>query len=157
MKLEGEQTLSGSPERVWDILLDPDTISSILPGCKEFEQTGEDQYRGVIEAKVGPISSTYRTQFKVRDKDYPRGYRLEVEGQGTGGFVNGGARITLEGQDGQTLMRYSGDANVGGRIARVGQRLVDTVAKMMVRQGFKDLGNKVEERLRAEGEGTSGP
>ncbi len=148
MKIEGSETLPGTPEQVWDLMLDPDILASAMPGCKELRRVGEDEYEGIIEAKIGPVSSQYTTKFKITDKHPPHSYHLQMEGKGKGGFVSGGAQIRLEQADAnETIMRYEGDAKVGGTIARVGQRLVESAAKMLIKKGFGDLKDKVEARV----------
>ncbi len=86
MKIEGEITLPASAESIWEMLQDPEFLASVLPGCKEMTPTGEDQYKGVLESKVGPISSQYITKFSIHDKNPPHGYRLHLEGSGKGGL-----------------------------------------------------------------------
>ncbi len=145
MKLTGEQVLKGLPDQLWDILLDPDTLAAIMPGCKELTRVGEDQYEGLIEAKIGPVSSSYKTKFRVTDKQFPVSYRLNIDGQGRGGFVNADALIELVPDGETTTMRYTANATVGGTIARVGSRLVEAGAKFIVNQGFKALKKTVED------------
>lgn len=147
MNLKGEQQLEGNPEQIWDLLQDPETLASIMPGCEELILQGEDQYKGVIKAKIGPVSSTYNAEFKLEDKNPPSSYRLLVEGQGPGGFVRGDVKIELEGNDEGTMLHYSGTANVGGKIASIGQRLVESGAKIIIKQGFKALKKEVEKKV----------
>lgn len=149
MDLKGEQQLEGTPEQIWDLLQDPETLASIMPGCKELIQDGEDQYKGVIKAKIGPVSSTYNAGFKLKDKNPPNSYNLLVEGQGPGGFVNGDVKIELEGNDEGTMLHYSGTAKVGGKIASIGQRLVESGAKIIIKQGFKALKKEVAKKVSA--------
>ena len=147
MDLKGEQQLEGNPEQIWELLQDPETLASIMPGCEELIQNGEDQYKGVIKAKIGPVSSTYNAGFKIEDKDPPASYRLLVEGQGPGGFVKGDVKIELAGNDAGTMLHYSGTANVGGKIASIGQRLVESGAKIIIKQGFKALKKEVSKKV----------
>ena len=147
MNLKGEQQLEGTPEQIWDLLQDPDTLASIMPGCEELIQAGEDQYKGVIKAKIGPVSSTYNAGFTLEDKVPPSSYRLIVEGQGPGGFVNGDVKIELEGNSEGTMLNYSGTARVGGKIASIGQRLVESGAKIIIKQGFKALKKEVSKKV----------
>ena len=147
MKLKGDQSLSGTPGQVWDILQDPVTLAKIMPGCDELEKIGEDHYKGVIKAKIGPVSSTYKAEFQLEDKQPPSSYRLLIDGQGPGGFVKGNVVIMLNEEDGGTLLQYEGDASVGGKIASIGQRLVESGAKLIIRQGFKALKKEVEAQI----------
>ena len=147
MDLKGEQQLSGTPEQIYNLLQDPDTLASIMPGCDELILVGEDAYEGTIKAKIGPVSSQYKANFKISDKNPPNGYSLHIDGQGPGGFVRGETRIDLEANDDGTLLKYSGNATVGGKIASIGQRLVESGAKIIIRQGFKALKKEVESRV----------
>ena len=147
MNLNGKQQLEGQPEQIWDLLQDPETLASIMPGCEELIQEGEDQYKGVIKAKIGPVSSTYNAGFKIEDKTPPTSYRLLVDGQGPGGFVNGDVKIELEGNEEGTMLHYSGTAKVGGKIASIGQRLVESGAKLIIKQGFKALRKEVSKKV----------
>ena len=147
MTLTGNQQLAGTPEQVWHILQDPETLAKIMPGCDELIQIGEDHYKGVIKAKIGPVSSTYKAEFQLEDKEPPSSYRLLIDGQGPGGFVKGNVVISLDSDEAGTLLSYSGDASVGGKIASIGQRLVESGAKLIIRQGFKALKKEVDAQV----------
>ncbi len=148
MKIEGSLTVAGTPEKLWDLLQDPEFLKEIMPGCKELKQTEEDHFTGIIEAKVGAISSRYTTKFSIYGKNRPHSYRLKVEGNGKGGFVNADTHIVLEANQDGTEMKYDGEVNIGGTIARIGQRLIDAASKMLIGKGVKNLKEKLEERLR---------
>ena len=147
MDLKGEQQLSGTPEQIYDLLQDPETLAAIMPGCDELILVGEDAYEGTIKAKLGPVSSQYKAKFKISDKNPPHGYNLNIDGNGPGGFVKGDTRIELEANEEGTLLRYSGNATVGGKIASIGQRLVESGAKIIIKQGFKALKKEVESKV----------
>ncbi|MCH8872149.1 carbon monoxide dehydrogenase subunit G [candidate division KSB1 bacterium] len=147
MKIEGSLTVAGTPEKLWDLLQDPEFLKEIMPGCKELKQTEEDHFTGIIEAKVGAISSRYTTKFSIYDKNRPNSYRLKVEGNGKGGFVNADTQVVLEANQDGTVMKYDGEVNIGGTIARIGQRLIDAASKMLIGKGIKNLTEKLEERL----------
>jgi hypothetical protein len=148
VKLEGSVTLPAESEKVWTLLLDPTFLAEILPGCRELQQSGEDQFTGILEAKVGPIGSAYTTKFSILEKKPPESYRLQLEGSGKGGFVRADTFITLQANGAQTVMNYSGEASIGGTIAKIGQRLVESAAKMIIDKGFKTLREKVAERVK---------
>ena len=156
MKLNGERTLPGTPEQIWKMLLDPDVLVSAIPGCEKLDQVGEDHYEGVIMAKVGSIQSQYKTTFKIADKDPPNSYRLNVKGQGSAGFVQADVKMELSPDGRGTRMRYSGDANVGGRIAQVGQRMVNATAETMTEKGFDNLHERVQQEVDGAAAGTAG-
>ncbi len=148
MKLEGERTLPGQPEQVWEMLLDPDVLVTAIPGCKKLEKVEEDHYKGGIAAKVGSIQSEYQTTFKITDKHPPERYTIKVEGQGQAGFVNGEARMAMQAEgDEKTRLRYDIDAQVGGRIAQVGQRMIRATATALIDNGFNELRDTMETRL----------
>ncbi len=147
MKIEGSLTVGGTPEKLWDLLQDPEFLKEIMPGCKELKQTQEDHFTGIIEAKVGAISSRYTTKFSIYDKNRPNSYRLKVEGNGKGGFVNADTQVVLEANQDGTVMKYDGEVNIGGTIARIGQRLIDAASKMLIGKGVNNLKEKIEERL----------
>ncbi|MDQ7064996.1 MAG: carbon monoxide dehydrogenase subunit G, partial [candidate division KSB1 bacterium] len=149
MKIQGEVVLPAAPEKLWDLLLDPQIIAEILPGCKDLKSIGPDQYEAIIEAKVGPISSRYQTRFALQDQKPYESYRLHIEGEGKGGFVRGDAAIRLVPENHQTRLIYEGEGNVGGMMARIGQRLVEAAAKMLIQRGFDALRKKIEERLQS--------
>lgn len=147
MKLEGERTLPGTPEQVWKLLLDPDILVTAIPGCEKLDRVDEDRYEGVINAKVGSIQSPYKTTFEIADKHPPERYRLDVQGQGRGGFVKAEVQIHLTSADGRTRMRYEGTASVGGRIAQVGQRMIHATATTMTEQGFDNLHDRIAQEV----------
>jgi carbon monoxide dehydrogenase subunit G len=145
--LNGEQQLSGSPEQIWELLLNPDVLASIMPGCDSLERIEVDRYKGSIKAKIGPVSSQYNAEFQIQDKEPPHRYRLLIDGQGPGGFMKGDTVIELKPNEEGTVLAYSGTASVGGKIASIGQRLVETGAKLIIKQGFKALKKEVDRKI----------
>lgn len=145
MKIEGSLEVSVPPEVLWNLLEDPEFLKEVMPGCKELNQTGPDEFVGIIGAKVGAIASQYTTRFSIHDKNPPHSYRMHLDGEGKGGFVRADTNVSLEAHETGTLLRYDGDVTIGGTIARIGQRLIDAAAKMLLNQGFKALKKKVEE------------
>lgn len=145
--LKGEKQLSGNPEQVWPLLLDPEVLAAIIPGCEQLERVEEDVYKGAIKTRLGPISSQYNASFKIEDKVPPHSYRLLVQGQGPGGFVQGDTLIELKPNDEGTLLTYTGTANVGGKIASISQRFVEAGSKMIIKQGMKALKKEVDRRV----------
>lgn len=147
MKIEGGLTVATSPEKLWNFLHDPDFLAEVMPGCREFKQIDEDHFTGTVEAKVGAISSRYTTKFSIHDKKKPNSYRLRIEGNGKGGFIVADTRIRLLANPQGTGLQYDGEVTIGGTLSRVGQRLVDAAAKMLVNRGLKNLKKKIESRL----------
>ncbi len=139
MKISGDYVFDVPQELVWGALLDPNVLGSIMPGGKKFEQTGEDQFSGVLEVKVGPVQGTFQGQIQLSDIVAPESYSIQVDGKGATGFVKANGKLRLETRSNQTFMEYSGQAQVGGRIASVGQRLMDSAARSIIRQSLEAL------------------
>ena len=142
MKLEGTHLFDAPQQRVWEVLNDPEALQRHMPGCESLKSVGEDEYEAVLSIGVAAIKGTYVARLRVADKDPPNGYSLRVEGSGKPGFVKGEGRVTLSEQDGKTELRYSGELNIGGVIARIGSRMMGSVAGRMTRRFFEDLGNE---------------
>jgi uncharacterized protein len=139
MKLAGEHLFDVQRDRLWRALLDPEVLAKTLPGTEKLEKVGENEYRGTLTVKVGPVQGAFDGGVRLHDLDPPRGYRLEIEGRGAPGFLKGTGKIELEERGAQTNLRYEIDAQVGGRIAAVGQRLIESSAKVITRQGLEGL------------------
>ncbi len=139
MDVAGDYTFDAPQDLVWAALLDPNVLGAVMPGGKGFEQTGEGQYAGVLEVKVGPVQGTFQGKITLTDIQPPEHYQIQVDGKGAPGFVKATGGLHLEARDQQTFMTYSGAAQVGGRIASVGQRLMDSAAKSIIRQSLEGL------------------
>ena len=139
MDLSASYTFSASPTEVWNLLIDPDVVAAFLPGCDRLEPIGEDRYRAALTLAVAAVSGQYSGTVAIVDKRPPRSYRLVVEGTGTAGFVKGEATIELVESNEMTIVNVKGQGQVGGLIARVGQRLLGSVSKMMLDRFFSCL------------------
>ncbi len=140
MKLEGEFAFSGPRERVWEIIRDPDILATALPGTKKLELVGENEFEGEMQVRIGPVAGTFGGKLTVSNEVAPESLTLTVEGKGKVGFLKGSGDIILTDQgDDSTHMKYSGEVQIGGRVASVGQRLFDTVSKSMIKQGLEKL------------------
>lgn len=146
VRLEGTYTFDAPREVVWEVLLDPQAIAQALPGTQSLEEIEENTYRGVMNVRVGPVQGRFEGTVKLTDITPPEKYHLVVEGKGPQGFVSGEGDLRLEEQDGRTILHYSGQAQVGGRIAAVGQRLIESTARSLVRQGLEALNRQVQAR-----------
>lgn len=149
MKVEGSYTFAAPRHVVWPMLLDPTVLANVMPGCEELKEVGENQYVGVLKIKVGPVQGKFNGEVTLTDIAAPNSYNMVVDGKGPAGFVKGDGGLRLEEEGGTTIMHYSGDAQVGGRIASVGQRLLDTSAKAIIRQSLDGLNQQVEARMAA--------
>src|SRR5512144_2156876 len=117
MDVAGDYTFDAPQALVWAALLDPNVLGAVMPGGKGFEQTAENQYSGMLEVKVGPVQGTFQGQILLSDIIAPEHYKIQVDGKGATGFVKAIGQLQLEPRDQQTLLIYSGTAQVGGRIA----------------------------------------
>ncbi len=142
MELTGDHTFSAPRERVWQFLLDPETLRQCLPGCEKLDEIGPDEYEATMKIGVAAIRGTYQGRVKISDKQEPESYRMLVEGKGPAGQVSGEGRLELVDEGGQTRVRYQGTANVRGTLARVGARVMQPAAKMVVGQFFNCLAGK---------------
>ncbi|MDE2748828.1 MAG: carbon monoxide dehydrogenase subunit G [Chloroflexota bacterium] len=151
MHIEGTYDFDFKRELVWDVLMDIDVLGSIIPGSKGLEEIGENKYESKLSVRVGPVNGKFEAQFELADVDAPESYRLIVSGKGPAGHVTGEGTIRLEQDNGKTVMHYAGDARIGGKIAAVGQRLLDVAAKQIAKQSLKKLSKQVELRLETAG------
>jgi uncharacterized protein len=143
MEINGSYTFNATPDRVWDLLMDPQVISSCIPGCDAFEPLGEDKYRARLTVGLAAITGTYDGTIQIADKVPQTSYRLIAEGQGRPGFVKGSSAIALRAEGGATVVAVTGTVQTGGAIARVGQRLIGSVSKMMMDRFFACLQSKL--------------
>jgi len=140
MKIDAKHTFTIDKQRLWDLLMDPDFIKKSMPGCEELRAVEPDKYEAVMKVGVGSVKGTYKGKIEISEKDPASSYKLGAEGSGAAGFVKGGAVIRLtEESEGKILMHLQGEAQVGGPVARVGQRLLDAVSKWMVNEFFKQI------------------
>lgn len=143
MDVTGTYTFDAAPERVWGLLMDPATIASCIPGCESFDPDGDDRYRAKLTVGLAAITGTYEGTVVITEKIPPTSYRLSVEGQGKPGFVKGDVAITLRAEGATTIVEVNGTVQTGGMIARLGQRLIANVSKMMQDRFFSCLQSKI--------------
>jgi len=150
MKLEGEYTFDGPQEEVWKIIRDPEVLATALPGTESLEQISENEYLGQMNVRVGPVAGEFSGKIFVSNEVPPERCTLTVDGKGKPGFVNGTGNIQLIAQDnGKTLMKYDGEMQIGGRLASVGQRLLDSASKSIINQGLEAMNQALLARLAA--------
>ena len=153
MKVSGDYLFDAGPEEVWQGLLDPEVLAATMPGCDELALVGENEYRGILNIKVGPVQGKFEGKIRLEDIDPPNGYTMRVDGRGAPGFVNATAKVEIAAEGEQTRLSYDGDATVGGRIAGVGQRLLDSSAKAIIKQSLEGLNGTL--RTRSAGDETA--
>jgi hypothetical protein len=144
MKLTGTHAFAAPPERVFAALTDPAVLQSCIEGCEKMEKTAEGAYDVHLKLGVAGVKGNYLGKVEVRDPKPPESFTLAVEGKGGPGWIKGLAKITLKAADGGTVLTADGDGQVGGLIAAVGSRLIEAVAKKMMAEFFRKLGERIE-------------
>jgi len=137
MKVEGAYTFPGPQQKVWDLLLDPESLRTCIPGAESLTETSPDHWDVLMKVGVAAIKGTYKGKVAIVEKEEPSAYTLQIEGSGGPGFVKGTARISLEPDGEGTHVKVEGDGQVGGMLAGVGQRMLPGVAKMLMNQFFE--------------------
>ena len=139
MKIEGTHQIAAPRERVFRCLTDPEVLQRCIPGCENLEETAENSYAATIRTGVGSIKGVFNGTVRLEDIRAPEHYRIVVEGKGAPGFLKGSGNLDLGQQGETTLIKYTGELQVGGTIASVGQRMIQATAKMMASQFFTAL------------------
>lgn len=138
MELTGETLIPAPRQRVWEALNDPEILRQSITGCESIEKLSDTELTAKVTAKVGPVKATFTGAVTLSDIDPPNGYRISGEGKGgVAGFAKGGANVTLTEAEGGTLLSYSVDAQVGGKLAQIGSRLIDATAKSYAKDFFE--------------------
>ena len=143
MDITGTYTFNAPPARVWQLLMDPAVIAGCIPGCEKLDADGPDRYRARLSVALAAITGTYDGTVTISEKVEPQSYRLTVEGQGKPGFVKGNALLSLRPEGETTIVDVTGTVQTGGAIARLGQRLIGGVSKMMQDRFFACLQAKI--------------
>jgi len=143
VKIAGYYTLPVARERAYDALQDPVLLAQCMPGCESLEPLGEDTYRMRMKMILASMNGLFEGKVKIAEPSKPEEFRLVVEGNGKIGFMKGDGLLRLSETDGGTDVHFEGDVTIGGTIAAVGNRLVDTTAKMMIRKFFERMTEKV--------------
>ena len=144
MKMNGEFRVPTDRETVWQALNDPEVLKECLPGCQEIEKTSDTEMSATLALKVGPVKATFKGGVTFSDLDPPNGYTLSGQGQGgAAGFASGEAKVRLVEEGGETVVHYDVDAKVGGKLAQIGSRLIDSTAKKLAKQFFDSLAEKL--------------
>jgi carbon monoxide dehydrogenase subunit G len=150
--MTGEQLIAAPQQATWEALNDPEVLKACVPGCESITLVNPNEYQVLMTAKVGPVSAKFRGRLSLSDIKPPHSYSLAFEGQGgAAGFAKGGAQVRLSPEKDQTRLAYDVKANVGGKLAQIGSRLVDAAAKKVADEFF----NNFNKRMSAAGEDTT--
>ena len=139
MKISGSYNLALPRERAYQIMQDPEILARAIPGCESLEKIGPDEYSMKMKMALASLSGAFEGKVRIAEQTPPESFRLVVEGSGRVGFVKGDGLLKLSSVDGGTEVAYEGEAQVGGTMAAVGQRLIDGTAKMMIKKFFDKL------------------
>jgi carbon monoxide dehydrogenase subunit G len=158
MDMSGERRIAASRERVWTALNDPEILKASIPGCETLTRESDSDLKATVSVKIGPIAAKFLGKVQLLDLDPPNSYRIEGEGQGgVAGFAKGGASVVLTADGADTVLAYNVKAQVGGKIAQLGARLIDATAKQMADAFFDRFAAAVVTPAPAEGETAAAP
>jgi carbon monoxide dehydrogenase subunit G len=147
MDLSGEYIIPATRELVWELLNDPEILKQCIPGCEEITVAGEDEFAAKVTLRIGPVKAKFSGNVRLSDKLFPESYRISGEGKGgIAGFAKGGANVRLRQVDGGTQLNYDVDAQIGGKIAQLGSRLIDSTSKKLAGKFFTTFGEIATER-----------
>lgn len=151
MDMTGEYRIPAPRQRVWAALNDPEILKAAIPGCEELNKVGDNDLEARVKAKVGPVSATFTGKVTLSDLNPPESYRISGEGKGgAAGFAKGGAEVNLTEDGSGTILRYTAKADVGGKLAQIGSRLIQGTAKKMADDFFGKFSAIVGDRFAAE-------
>ncbi|MCP1336041.1 CoxG family protein [Futiania mangrovi] len=144
MKLSGEYRIPAPREQVWEALNDPDVLKECIPGCEEVTKTSDNSFEAKVKAKVGPVSANFKGNVELTDLNPPESYTITGSGSGgAAGGAKGAAKVKLTPDGDETILSYDVDATVSGKLAQLGQRMIDPVAKKMANQFFESFAGRL--------------
>jgi carbon monoxide dehydrogenase subunit G len=144
MTMSGEVMLPASRQTVWAMLNDPAVLKTSMPGCEMLEKVSDTEFQAIATVKVGPVKARWKGKVRLSDLDPPNSYRISGEGEGgVAGFAKGGAQVMLADKEGGTLLTYNVEAQIGGKLAQLGQRLINSAAKKTADDFFKKFAEAV--------------
>jgi carbon monoxide dehydrogenase subunit G len=147
MDMQGNRQLGVSQQQAWDALNDPDILKACIPGCEKFELNADNQYAVLVAVKIGPVAAKFNGKVTLADIQVPTSYSLQFEAQGgVAGFGQGESKVELVANEGGCELRYTVHSKVGGKIAQLGQRLIDGVAKSLAEDFFKRFERTLQEK-----------
>lgn len=144
MDMTGEERIAAPRQAVWAALNDPETLKACIPGCQSLERTSPNELAATVKIKIGPVSATFKGEVTLSNLNPPESYTIEGEGKGgIAGFAKGGADVRLTDEGAETLLSYTVRAEIGGKLAQLGSRLIDSTSKKLATQFFADLGERL--------------
>jgi len=144
MKMTGEYAIPASRENVWEALNDPEVLKACIPGCEALERTGENAFEATVTVKIGPVKSKFKGQVELTNLNPPQSYELTGAGSGgAAGGARGSAKVHLASTEAGTTLTYEADAQVNGKLAQLGQRMIDPVAKKLANQFFSAFSERL--------------
>ncbi|HMQ30931.1 MAG TPA: carbon monoxide dehydrogenase subunit G [Chloroflexaceae bacterium] len=146
MRIAGNYTFEAPREEVWAALNDPEVLARTIPGCQRLDEVGEHEYESTLKVGLQAVRGVYTGRVKIDNRVPPESYEIHVDGKGSNGFLKGAGSIKLRTDGAHTILDYGGEAQVGGTIASVGQRLLDGAAKTLINQSLKALAAQIAER-----------
>lgn len=145
MDMTGEYRIAAPRQAVWEGLNDPAILQACIPGCESLEKTADNEFKATVRIKIGPVSARFGGKVTLTDLDPPNGYRIVGEGSGgAAGFAKGGATVNLTSEGNETILRYKADAQVGGKLAQVGSRLIEGTSNKLAGEFFSAFAEKVQ-------------
>lgn len=158
MELKGQQLIPASQQRTWDSLNDPEVLKACIPGCETLERTAEGGFVATMALRIGPVSAKFKGSLTLSDVQAPERYTIHFDGQGgMAGFGKGSAQVQLSMAEGGTMLDYHANAQVGGKLAQVGSRLVDAAAGKITNDFFTAFNARVASDAQAAGETLTAP
>lgn len=157
MKVEGTYTFAAPQDVVWPTMLDPDVLARTLPGVQNLDKVADNEYRATMKIRIGPVQGIFSGKVQLSDFNPPESCHLSVDGKGAPGFVKGEGDLELSEDGESTVLSYRGDAQVGGRLASVGQRLMESSTQALIRQSLESLDTQIQAKMRGEDEGEVAP
>jgi carbon monoxide dehydrogenase subunit G len=151
MEMKGEQLVPASQQKVWEALNDPEALKACIPGCETIDRSADNEYIVAMVSRVGPVSAKFKGKLTLSDVRAPNSYSLSFEGQGgAAGFAKGGANVRLSPEGSSTRLSYDVKANVGGKLAQIGSRLIDAAAKKVADDFFRNFNERLTSSSREE-------
>lgn len=144
MKFEGQYRVAAPKELVYEKLLDPKALAQALPGCEGLEPDSDGRYKARMKVGIGAVKGVYEGRVEIFDRQPPDRFRMKIDGKGPGGFLKGEGEVILAAENGETIVKYSGDAQVGGLLASVGQRMMQAATKQIIGQFFSAFFKQIQ-------------